>query len=179
MTIKKFICLCLYYGIAKYLPNSYSPFLGKFSNAIRVFLVKRIFKKCGKIVTIGRGVTFGKGDELEIGDDSGFGPYNTVPPNIKIGNHVMMAPEILILKNNHRCDLPDMPIGWQGYVDVGPVVIEDNVWIGQRAIILPGRRIATGTVVGAGAVVTHDTEPDTIVGGNPARKVRDRIVKKG
>ncbi len=177
MKLKKLFFLCIYYGLAKHLPNSYTPLVGKPSNAIRVFCAKRIFKKCGKICTIGRGVYFGKGDELEIGDDSGFGPYNIVPPNIKIGNHVMMGPEILILKQNHRFDLPDVPIGQQGNLPAKPVVIEDNVWIGQRVIILPGKKISTGTVVGAGAVITRDTEPETIVGGNPAKTIRARIVR--
>jgi acetyltransferase-like isoleucine patch superfamily enzyme len=56
------------------------------------------------------------------------------------------------------------------------LVIEDDVWIGHHAMILPGcKRIGRGAVVGAGAIVTHDVEPYAIVAGNPARKLRDRF----
>ena len=53
-----------------------------------------------------------------------------------------------------------------------PIVIEDGVWIGNRAVILPGVRIGAGAIVGAGSVVTHDVPPGTVVAGNPARIVR-------
>jgi maltose O-acetyltransferase len=58
------------------------------------------------------------------------------------------------------------------------VVIEDDVWIGTRAIILPGRRLGKGCIVGAGAVVTKDVEPHSIVAGNPARAVGSRLPAK-
>ena len=66
------IYLLLYYGFARYLPSSYAPVVGKPSNAIRIFLVKRIFKSCGKISTIDRLAYFGNGKDLEIGDYSGI-----------------------------------------------------------------------------------------------------------
>ncbi|MDQ7799461.1 MAG: DapH/DapD/GlmU-related protein [Candidatus Edwardsbacteria bacterium] len=53
-------------------------------------------------------------------------------------------------------------------------VIEDDVWIGAQAIILPGVRIGRGAIVAAGAVVTKDVEPYAIVGGNPARLIKRR-----
>jgi maltose O-acetyltransferase len=53
-----------------------------------------------------------------------------------------------------------------------PIVVEDNVWIGGGAILLPGIRVGRNAVVGAGAVVTHDAEADTVVVGNPARAIR-------
>jgi maltose O-acetyltransferase len=59
----------------------------------------------------------------------------------------------------------------------GDVVIGDRVWIGYRAIVLPGVSIGEGAVVGAGAVVTKDVEPCAIVAGNPARKVGERAVE--
>ena len=57
----------------------------------------------------------------------------------------------------------------QGFENTKPVVIEDDVWIGGRVIILPGVHVGTGCVIGAGAVVTRDTPPYTIVAGNPAK----------
>jgi acetyltransferase-like isoleucine patch superfamily enzyme len=53
-----------------------------------------------------------------------------------------------------------------------PVVVEDGAWIGMAALILPGVRIGAGAVVSAGAVVTSDVPPDTLVAGNPAAVVR-------
>jgi maltose O-acetyltransferase len=91
-----------------------------------------------------------------------------------IGENVMVGPEVVFLKNNHRYDDPAVPIQDQGLAEIGPPVVEDWAWIGQRAIILPGRRIGTGAIVGAGAVVTRDVQPYEIVGGNPARSIGRR-----
>lgn len=61
------------------------------------------------------------------------------------------------------------------YLPVEPVEIGHDVWIGARAMIRPGTRIGTGSVIAMGAVVTRDVEPYTIVGGNPAREIRKRF----
>lgn len=175
--MKKKFFLLLYYGLAYHLPDSYTPLFGKPSNWLRKVCCHALFRRCGHIVTVGRHAYFGKGSEIEIGDDSGIGAYCRIPDNIIIGNHVMMAPDILIIRNNHRYDLPDVPIGQQGPAPARPVVIEDNVWIGQRVLITPGRRIATGTVIAAGSVVTKDLQPDYIIGGNPAREIKPRLKK--
>lgn len=65
----------------------------------------------------------------------------------------------------------------QGYTKPRPVVIDDDVWIGSRVTILPGVHIGKGSIIGAAAVVTHDVEPYTIVGGNPAKLIKKRTVK--
>ncbi len=57
------------------------------------------------------------------------------------------------------------------------ILIHDNVWIATGAIILPGITIGEGAVVGAGAVVTKDVEPWTVIGGNPAKFIKNRILK--
>ncbi|WP_331272794.1 DapH/DapD/GlmU-related protein [Motilibacter deserti] len=59
-------------------------------------------------------------------------------------------------------------------MDDRPVVIEDDVWIGANVVILPGRTISTGSIVGAGSVVTKDVPPRTVVAGNPAVVVKNR-----
>lgn len=175
MNIKRKIFLIIYYAIAKHLPNSYTPVIGRVCNRFRVFCVKRIFRRSGNIATICRGVYFGNGAEVEMGDGSGLGPYNTIPSNIKIGNNVMIGPEVLIFKKNHRFDIQGVPMCLQGVVETRPVEIGNDVWIGQRAIILPGRHIGSGSIIGAGAVVTKDVEEFKIVGGNPAKVIRDRF----
>lgn len=173
--MKRKIFLALYYGFARHLPKSATPFVGKWCNRLRVACCKRIFKRAGRIVTVDKGAYFGCGSEVEIGNDSGIGAYCILPPNIKLGNHVMMAPELLALKNNHRFDNPDIPIGQQGDTQSPPIMIGDNVWIGQRVIITPGTHVASGTVIAAGAVVTKEFEKDSIIGGNPARVIRKRF----
>jgi maltose O-acetyltransferase len=80
----------------------------------------------------------------------------------------------VFFKDNHRFDDPDRPIQAQGLTEVHMPVVEDWAWIGERAIILPGRHIGKGAIVGAGSVVTHDVPAYEIVGGNPARSIGKR-----
>jgi maltose O-acetyltransferase len=87
---------------------------------------------------------------------------------IKIGSDVSIGPEASILTLGHDPQSPDF--GDRG----GDVVIGNRVWIGYRALILPGVTIGDGAVVGAGSVVAKDVEPFAIVVGNPARKVGER-----
>jgi acetyltransferase-like isoleucine patch superfamily enzyme len=87
---------------------------------------------------------------------------------IMIGANVNLAPEVMILTAYHDPDSDDF-VG----IEKG-VVIEDYVWIATRATILPGVRIGSRAVVGAGSVVTKDVAPGVVVAGNPARVIRDR-----
>ena len=86
----------------------------------------------------------------------------------------MMGTECLIISQNHRFDDISRPIKYQGVQENIPVVIEDGVWIGSRVIILAGIKIGYGSIIGAGAVVTKDVEPYTIVAGNPAVVIATR-----
>jgi maltose O-acetyltransferase len=85
-----------------------------------------------------------------------------------IGHDVSVSPEVMILTGHHRHDRPGFDF------EVQPVVIEDHVWIGSRAIILPGTSLGRGAVVAAGAVVSGRVAPRTVVAGVPARPVRTR-----
>lgn len=87
---------------------------------------------------------------------------------IRTGDDVSIGPEASILTLGHDPQSPD-------FVDRGgEVIIGNRVWIGYRAVILPGVKIGAGAVVGAGALVTKDVEPYAIVAGNPARKIGER-----
>jgi acetyltransferase-like isoleucine patch superfamily enzyme len=88
--------------------------------------------------------------------------------SIRTGDDVSIGPEAAILTLGHDPQSPEF--GDRG----GEVVIGSRVWIGYRAIILPGVKIGDGAVVGAGAVVTKDVEPFAIVAGNPARQIGER-----
>lgn len=96
-----------------------------------------------------------------------------VSTSILIGRHCLIGPGVYITDHNH--DLSARGPMFQAPCIHGPVTIEDNVWIGARAIILPGVTIESGAVVGAGAVVTRSVARDTIVVGVPARPIRSRL----
>lgn len=166
--------LLFYYVFAYHLPSSYLKIGGGFFNGIRVFCVKHIFKKCGNISTIDTHAYFGNGLEIEIGDGSGIGAYNHLPNNIKIGNDVMMGPDIYIVSNNHSFERIDIPMNKQGIIITEPTIIENDCWIGAKSIMTPGRHISKGSIVAAGSVLTKDFPEYSIVGGNPARLIKSR-----
>ncbi len=110
-----------------------------------------------------RKVHLGKRDVLNFGcllDGRKF--------TIRVGNDVSIGPEATILTLGH--DPQSATFADRG----GDVVIGDRVWIGYRALVMPGVTIGEGAVVAAGAVVTKDVEPFTIVAGVPAKKIGDR-----
>ena len=175
MNIRRKIFLALYYGFCQYLPNSYSTFGGDIWNACRIFCCRRIFKFCGKVSTINRRAYFGDGRNVEIGDFSGIGENCIIPNDIVIGKYVMMASDVHILSNNHLFVNTDTPMCLQGYSSPkSNTVIEDDCWFGIRVIMTPGHRIGKGSILAAGAVVTKDVEPYSIVGGNPAKLIKKR-----
>ena len=86
-----------------------------------------------------------------------------------------MGPDVIIFSRNHNFKEKHKLIHEQGYTGQCTVIIEDDVWIGARVIILPGKIIGKGAVIGAGSVVTKDVAPYSVVAGNPARKISNRI----
>jgi galactoside O-acetyltransferase len=137
---------------------------------------------CPENISLGRDVTimsyskvYAGGEGLiRIGDNVNMN--NNVMINargkglISIGNSVLIGPNAVIRSNNHSFDRTDMPIREQGVVR-GEITIEDDVWIAANAVILPDVRVGKGAIVAAGAVVTKDVAPFTIVGGVPARPI--------
>ena len=110
------------------------------------------------------------GDVL-IGDHTRIGIHCTVIGPVTIGSHVNLAQGITVTALNHNFDDASKRIDEQG-VSTRPVVIGDDVWIGANAVILPGVTIGHHAVVAAGAVVTKDVAPQTIVGGVPAKEIK-------
>jgi maltose O-acetyltransferase len=89
---------------------------------------------------------------------------------VRIGRHVMIGPSVQIYTAAHVLQAEPRNQGWEV---AKPIVIEDNVWIGGGAILLPGVRVGRNAVVGAGAVVSRDVPASTVVVGNPARVMRE------
>ena len=134
--------------------------------------VRRVFYrisgvKIGKGSTIHMGAVFYDPQNISIGKDSIIGEGAVLDGRDKliIGDHVDIATEVMIYNAQHDVNSIDFK------AICAPVMIEDYVFIGPRAIILPGVKIGRGAVVGAGAVVTKDVEEMTIVGGVPAREI--------
>jgi len=86
----------------------------------------------------------------------------------------MMGPEVVFYTANHKSDRTDIPRRLQGTTESKGIVIGKDVWIGRRAIILPGETIGDGVVIGAGAVVAKDIPSYSVVVGNPARVIKNR-----
>ncbi len=85
----------------------------------------------------------------------------------------MMAPEVAIIATNHNYDRIDIPMNQQGEINK-TIEIGDDCWLGYRSIICAGVKIGKGSIVAAGAVVTKDVPPYSIVGGIPAKVIKTR-----
>lgn len=111
---------------------------------------------------------------IRVGRDSLIGELNVLrgQGGITIGDRVYTAPLVQMLAVNHVFTDPARPIVAQGITAEG-IVVEDDAWIGAGAIITDGVRVGKGAVVAAGAVVTQDVPPHTVVGGVPAKVLRE------
>lgn len=170
------IYLLFYYGFAKYLPKSTVPVLGQISMKLRSWLCAGLFSSCGKKLVVENDVYFGNGKDIVVGNECALGAgFKMTNRIVKMGNYLMMAEGVLFLGGGHKYDRLDIPMGHQGGLPKTPLTIEDDVWIGARAMILPGcQRIGTGVIIGAGSVVTRDVPDYAIVGGNPAMVIKYR-----
>lgn len=110
---------------------------------------------------------------VTIGEHSWVGDHANLYSvgEIRIGAHAVVSEGAFLCTAEHDITSPKFELR------IGPITIGDNAWIGARSTILPGRTIGEGAVVAAGAVVTRDVEPWTVVAGNPARVIKTREVK--
>ena len=144
------------------------------SHTLRRFIFRLAGVRIGKGSTIHIGARFYQPKNITIGEDTIIGDHVTLDGRapLKIGSHVAFASEVMVFNSQHDIDAEDF-----GAIEK-PVEIGDYVFVGPRAIILPGVKIGKGAVVAAGAVVTKDVPPGTVVGGVPARPIRKRRLKK-
>lgn len=171
MTVKHLIGKIVYNSLGIRMPGSYSRFSFG-SRQVRAFCGKLILDYCGENVNIEKGAIFS--EHISLGNNSGIGIRAQIENNVTIGNDVMMGPDCMIFTRNHEFADTDRSMCLQGFSQVKDVVIEDDVWIGARVIILPGVKIGKGSILGAGSVITKNVEPYTVVGGNPAKLIKRR-----
>jgi len=135
----------------------------------------------GQSCAIDRGCILWTGDSgqgtgvIRIAEDVYIGPYTYLGSlhTLAIGRGTLIGSHCYLITANHRFDDRELPIRSQGYQG-GDILIGEDVWIGSQVVILPSVRIGSGSVVGAGAVVTKDIPAGEIWAGVPARKIRDR-----
>lgn len=113
-----------------------------------------------------------------IGEFSQINPFTVIYGGspVSIGAHVMIAPHCMIAAGTHNHTQLDQPMRTAISESKGPIVIGDDVWIGANSTITDGVTIGTGAVVAAGSVVTKDVAPYDVVGGVPARFIKNRKV---
>lgn len=156
-------------------------------------LVKRILKKCYTLYLTKSLGSFGESswlspfgtylykNKIQVGDNVyiGQGAHISVSEGIRIGNGVAIGPELMVMGGDHRFDqvgllIHQMSSGGQNT----PIIIEDDVWIGGRVVVLKGVTIGEGAVIGAGSIVTKNIPPYSIYVGNPARKIGLRFSRE-
>lgn len=110
---------------------------------------------------------------LELGSNVTLSQHTNIyaVDKIRIGDNSIISREAFLCSASHDISSPIMEL------TTAPITIGENCWICARAIVLPGVKIGDGAVVAAGAVVTKDVEPWTVVGGNPAKFIKKRVLK--
>ena len=96
---------------------------------------------------------------------------------IFIGNNVLIGPNVVLRSNNHSFESIDRPVIEQGMSE-GEIIIHDDVWIGSNAVVLSNCEIGKGAIIAAGAVVTSNVDSYSIVGGVPAKLLKNRLKPK-
>lgn len=162
-------------------------FLRKTSGVWNKLVISNIKKaalsSCGKCVHIGRRSLFDGISNVSMGNYISIGSNCTfmcTRSRIIIGDHVFTGPNVSMVAGNHRIDVPNRLLDSISDNDKLPendrdIVIEGDNWIGACATILNGVKIGYGAVIAAGAVVTTDVQPYSIVGGVPAKLIRMRF----
>ncbi len=125
--------------------------------------------------------TLGGNGRIEIGDGAVVYAGSEILAHhgstVRLGANVLFTRGAGAVTGGHVFDNPDAPILSQG-IRTADISVEDDCWIGYRAILLPGARVGRGTIVGAGAVVAGDLPPGVVAGGVPARVLRPRGPKE-
>jgi putative colanic acid biosynthesis acetyltransferase WcaF len=142
-------------------------------NALKRSLLRLFGARVGRGVIIKPRVNVKYPWHVEIGDFAWIGEatwLDSLAP-IRIGSHACLSQGCVIETGNHDWSLPTFDL------KVGPVVVEDGAWVAVGSLLLPGSRLASHAILGAGSVLVGDTEPYWIYVGVPARKVKERVIE--
>jgi len=160
--------LLWYYTNAIFFKTSLLP-----SNGFKCFLLRSFGATVGKGVTIKPGVNIKYAWHLQIGDDTWIGEnvwIDCLLP-VSIGSHVCLSQGAVLLTGNHNYKKSTFDLIVQSFT------LEDGAWIGACAIVNPGITVHTHAVLTTGSVATKNLEPYSIYQGNPAVKIRERVVE--
>lgn len=152
--------------------RSWPSFLGFIP---RFLVCKLFFKKLDSFCVIQPNVYIVHGFRIVCGKNFvvNSNTYINAVGGLEIGNNVLLGPNVVISSGEHQFKDKQIPITLQKIV-CKKIIIENDVWIGANAVIMPGIKLAEGTVVGAGSIVTKSTEPYSVVVGVPAKKIKSR-----
>lgn len=148
---------------------SWNPFMG-----IKIALLKAFGAKIGNGLVIKNNVCIKFPWKLTIGEHVWLGERCWIDnlDSVTIGNHVCISQGALLLTGNHDYTISSMP-----YRNA-PIVIEDGAWIGAKTTVCPGVNVHKNAILTVGSVATKDMEESGIYQGNPAKKIRERIIKR-
>ena len=116
--------------------------------------------------------------QITIGEYSQVGPYTIMlsgDNGIKIGKNVMIGPHCVFAAGNHEYRNLEVPMRFAGSFSNGPIIIDEDVWIGANCTITDNVHIGKGAIIGANSVVNKDVQPYDMVAGVPARKIKSRL----
>lgn len=154
---------------AFFVKASWNPFMG-----IKIFLLRCFGAKIGRGLVIKNNVIIKSPWNLTIGNSCwlGEGCWIDNLDKVNIGNNVCISQGAMLLTGNHDYTMCTMP-----YRN-SPIVVKDGAWIGANAVVTAGVTVDENTVLTVGSVVTKNTEKNMIYQGNPAKVIRNRIIKQ-
>ena len=171
---------------------------GKTGSALRYLFARSTMSECGRGTRFGQNVTIGCARSLKIKNNVSFDSgcelnacggsltidsdckFNknvslnaSVAGHISFGKNCIVGQGVILRSSNHISSDVNIPIMYQGH-ESGCITIGDNVWIGAGAIILPNVKIGDGVIIGAGSVVTKSFTTNQVIGGVPAKLIKER-----
>lgn len=171
VTISKIFPKRLHLSFYRFL-MSHNSYLAIF---IRYVCLKNCAKKCGNNVAVFSNVYLRNLDKLEIGDNVSIHPmcYIEASGGISIGDDVSIAHSTTLMSEEHVYSDLNLNIKDQG-CEYKKTIVENNVWIAAGSRILAGTTIKTGSIIAAGAVVKGEVQSNVIMGGVPAKVIKER-----
>lgn len=135
-------------------------------------IIKKMFKHTGEKVDIQSPFQCDYGYTVSVGENffANYGCTFIDVGKITIGDNALLGPNVQIFSVNHPLDVDDRKAGYEYPADV---TIGDNLWAGGGAIIVPGVTLGDNVIIAAGAVVTKSFGDNVLIGGNPARVIKN------